>query len=412
MLKGNRKYILLLAACFALLIYIQYNTPKPIDWRKSYSQKEKTPYGAYALFELLPDLFPGKDIATVNTPSFNALSDDLKKGNYIFINETFSPDKLDTRTLLNFVNNGNNIFIAAHYFEGKLGDTLKLATDYYDEELAFKNLKKNSLSKIVKGYLDSFQVNFTSPHLRSKKPYNFSAKGMQNVVFTSFDTLNTTVLSTTYNDQPNFIKVRFGKGNIYLSSLPEAFTNYHFVTEPNNEYVYKSLSFLPLADVSWDEYYKPFKDEETSQSPIRFILGSQALSTAYFLLLISLVVFIIFGIKRKQRIIPVVEPLRNTTLEFVEIVGTLYYQKGDHKNMAEKKISYFLEYIRSTFFVRTQLFDEAFIGKIASLSGIKETEVKELFNFISVISGSSIIREEELLKLNSMISKFQQQSKR
>ena len=178
----------------------------------------------------------------------------------------------------------------------------------------------------------------------------------------------------------------------------------------NYSYVYKALSYLPNQSVIWDEYYKAGNDK--TDSPLRVIFNNPLLLKAYYVLILSLILFMIFGIKRKQRIIPIVEPYRNTTLDFVDIVGTLYYQTGNHKNIADKKISYFLEYIRSTFQTKTIIYDDAFIIRIATLSGIEEQSVHDLFYYFSDLSIKQIITQQELLKLNGMIENFHKQNKR
>ena len=207
----------------------------------------------------------------------------------------------------------------------------------------------------------------------------------------------------------NFIKIKIGKGQIFVNTIPEAFSNYHFVNT-NYSYVYKALSYLPNQSVIWDEYYKAGNDK--TDSPLRVIFNNPLLLKAYYVLILSLILFMIFGIKRKQRIILIIEPYRNTTLDFVDIVGTLYYQTGNHKNIADKKISYFLEFIRSTFQTKTTIYDDSFIIRIATLSGIEEQSVHDLFYFFSDLSVKQIITQQELLKLNSMIENFHKQSKR
>jgi hypothetical protein len=120
----------------------------------------------------------------------------------------------------------------------------------------------------------------------------------------------------------------------------------------------------------------------------------------------------IIGAKRKQRIIPVIEPLRNTTLDFVDIVGTLYYQAGNHKNIADKKITFFLEYIRSSFQVKTTLYDDIFIERISNLSGVDKQKVHDLFYYFSDITFKQSITQQQLLKLNKMIEDFYKENKR
>ena len=53
----------------------------------------------------------------------------------------------------------------------------------------------------------------------------------------------------------------------------------------------------------------------------------------------------IFNAKRRQRVVPIINPLPNTTLDFTKTIGNLYYQEGNHQNIVDKKIIYFLEKI-------------------------------------------------------------------
>ena len=85
------------------------------------------------------------------------------------------------------------------------------------------------------------------------------------------------------------------------------------------------------------------------QSIFRYIFTQPALTWAYYLVLIGLLFYALFAGKRTQRVIPVVEPPRNTSLEFAQTVGRLYFQQGDHDNLARKKIQYFLAGLRERY---------------------------------------------------------------
>lgn len=114
----------------------------------------------------------------------------------------------------------------------------------------------------------------------------------------------------------------------------------------------------------------------------------------------------IFEAKRKQRIIPVIKPLANTTLEFVATIGNLYYQRGDHKNIAEKKIQFFFDYLHAHYFVSTTHRDERFVSMLAGKSGAGEQNVKALTNTINQILAKEKISKEELISLNALLEKF------
>ena len=409
MFKGNKKYIFILSLCFTGLILLQVLAPKPINWNQTFMKKDNIPFGTSALFDALPGIFPGQKINSETFPIYNTLNEKgLTHCNYIIINNAFQPDKLDTRELLEFAKNGNNVFIAANYFSGKFADTLKIETDNYYGIVKTLNNDSASLTKFYNPY-DTADINFVNPALKRKNNYIYS-KGIENTYFNSFDSSKTTLLGKNISNNINFIQISWGKGKIFLSTVPEVFTNYLFVNEKNHDYPYKALSYLPNQKIIWDEHYKAGNVKQESE--LRVIFSNPALLSAYYVLIFSLLLFVIIGIKRKQRIIPVIAPLRNTTLDFVDIVGTLYYQTGNHKNIADKKILYFLEYIRSSFQIKTNLYDDAFIDRVSNLSGVERQKIHDLFYYFADISVKSSISQQELLILNRMIEAFHKENKR
>ena len=140
--------------------------------------------------------------------------------------------------------------------------------------------------------------------------------------------------------QPNFVKINFGENNgaFYIHTNPFAFTNYHLL-DTKEDYAATVLSFLPKQQVIWDNYYK--SGRKIISSPLHYILTSPALKWAFYTSVFTLLLFVIFRGKRTQRIIPVVEPLENSTVEFTQTIGELYYQSGDYTNIISKKSNTF-----------------------------------------------------------------------
>ena len=390
-MKKNLKYKLILISGFVLLFLVELFSPKEIDWRMSFSKKDKIPYGNYILFDLLPEIFSQKTINTTDLPAYNTLKDNqLSNGNYLIINNKFAADDLDTKELLEFAGNGGYVFIAAQQFKGLFADTLNIKTEMH----------------FILG--DSLGVNFTNLSLHQKEDYYFKSEAPP-FYFSSFDTAHTTILGIDEKKRVNFIKTNFGEGAFYLNCVPFAFTNYNILKDNDDGYISKALSYLPAQNVFWDEYYKAGRI--SAQTPLRYILNRAQLRWAYYLGIISLIMFILFEGKRKQRIIPVITPLKNTTLEFVETIGRLYYQNKDHKNLAMKKITYFLEYIRSHLYMETQQYSNEFYKKLNAKTGICHAELEKLFGLINQIKSKEKIKESEINLLNRGIEKFYQMSK-
>ncbi|HWY38562.1 MAG TPA: DUF4350 domain-containing protein [Bacteroidia bacterium] len=398
MFKGaNRNYILLVLL-FVLLVWAEYSTPKPVDWRRTYSRSDKIPFGCNALFRLMDeDMYKGKMERQKQTP-FNVLMKGTeKKAAYVFINSNLSFSKLDTRYLMQFAEEGNDVFFAANSFwNNAIADTFNIRS--YS---AYYGLYGDT----AKGY----RFNFTNPGLRSKTPYTYK-KGFEGYTFDSFDTSKVTVLATCNDTSAVFLRAPWGAGNFYFLTVPDIYTNYFVVNNPNREFAYKTLSYINAEQVWWDEYYK---DKGIDRgNPLQFIFANDSLYAAYLLTLISLIIFMIFAMKRRQRAIAVVEPLPNTTLQFVEVVGSVYYNSRNHKIIAEEKINSFYEFLRAKFLVNSRKMDEETFLRISKLSTIPLSDVKKLFLVIGTVTIQPSITEQELVELNTVIENFYKQNKR
>jgi hypothetical protein len=162
---------------------------------------------------------------------------------------------------------------------------------------------------------------------------------------------------------------------------------------------------LPKTKILWSEYYSAGGSQESS-TELRFILKNPQLRWAYYILLSFVGIFILFQSKRRQRAIPIVTPPRNSTLEFVETTGRLYFQQKNHANLANKKIQFFLEKIRTKYYINTSVLDESFVDSLASKSGVSQEDIRQLIKMFDFIKKAEKITESQLLDLNKKIESF------
>lgn len=388
--KGNLKYYIILSIGFILLVIVQYSAPKPIDWRNSYSEHDKIPYGCFLLKDLMPELFPKKNISISKTPAYNTLGES-KNASYVIINSKLEMDQFDTEELLDFVSKGNEVFIAANEFKGKLADTLNIKTKIND--FLFTDEKDKQP-----------KINFENKTLKRGTAYQYGNKFLPSH-FTQLNSSKSTILSQDTEGNISYVSMRYGAGTFYLNTIPKAFSNYYLTDSLNSDYAYRALSYLNKENIIWDEYYKDGRRIVTT--PLRYILSEPSLKIAYFTLLISLILYIIFNVKRKQRIIPVLTPLKNETLSFVNVVGSLYYQQQNHLNIAQKKIRYFLENVRSTYGIKTNKLDDDFKTILAQKSGVTKEVVNDLIN--TIVKTQNTANEQDLIQLHELIRKFNEQ---
>ena len=97
-------------------------------------------------------------------------------------------------------------------------------------------------------------------------------------------------------------------------------------------------------------------------------------------------------------------PLKNNTIAFTQTISSLYLKEQNHKNLVDKKIKYFLEKVRTKYFLDTNNLNKEFIQKLASKSGNKLQNTRYLVNTIITLDKKSECTQEELLTLHKMIS--------
>jgi hypothetical protein len=399
--KQSKIALYAIGAVIVLMMLAEITKPKALNWRDSYSASDKIPLGCYVLFNELNNY--SNQTITVSTKNiFETLKElkDSTKTVSFFINNIVSFDKQASEALIKYVEKGNSVFISANNFYGNLSDTLNISVGT-DMNNLFKRPSLNS---------------FTSPSLKSNERRFKDV--IENSYFTKIDTLNAIALGTIKIDKSdkiindtipdtniNYIKMPFGSNNgaFYIHTNPFAFTNYHMLNG-NEAYAATVLSFLPKHNIIWDNYYKSGRKIITS--PLRFVLQNQALKWAFYIALLSLILFVIFRGKRTQRIIPVIEPLKNATLDFTRTVGDLYYQHGDFTNIITNKIQYFLEQIRSKYYLNTNELNEGFISKLAIKSSNKKEDTKALIDYIIYLKSKSNHTEIDLIQLNKLIESY------
>jgi hypothetical protein len=388
-------YVALLALLFIGIIAIEFSTPPPVNWQKTYNETQKTPYGTFIFYEELTNIFPESKVQDIKVTPYQYFDDYytwedstyLTTGTYMVIDEYPNIDTSSAQELLDFASHGNNIFISSNNFPDRLLDSLGFDTK---NEYSFKG---------------KAEFTFTNPAF--ERDSISVEKGLNNIYFSKIDTLNTTVLGhQKFNDSTytNFIEVTWGSGYFYLHVQPVAFTNYHLLKKDNSKYAAGVLSYLNDDTIYFDSRNKSVK--ELGSSPLRFIFSQPALRWAWYLALITTLLFMIFNAKRRQRIVLVKEPVKNTTVAFTKTIGNLYYETKDHDNLIEKKITYFLEYIRRVYYLDTQILDDKFVKNLALKSGKDKVDIKKLINQIVYLKAKRDCNEANLLQLNDAIEDF------
>jgi len=389
-MKDFKIYISIASILLIVYLVAQYNKPNAINWQSTLAKNDKIPFGTYILHNQLEKLFPDAEIANTNKSIYNVFhNDSLQQGNYIIIAKSIKLNKFDFDEMMKYVKAGNSVFMSAFNWSGYLADSLKIESqaEYAKHNVSF---------------------NFVNGKLRAQSSYLFN-RDIANQYFSSLDTAKATVLAQNYANHCTFMSYSFGKGHLYLCATPDLFTNYSLLTRQGNDFVEKAFSYMPAAGhLYWDQFQNGDIPEDLS--PLRVFFANPALQWAYYLSLCGILVFIFYEMKRRQRVIPVVEPLQNSTLEFVTVVGQVYYEKRDNANIAHKKVIYLLEHFRDYYRLKTNKLDNEFIDTLSKKTGVAIEFITDLVHSVIFIGAQHHVTDHELIRLNKLIEKFYSQT--
>jgi len=393
MSKSLKIYLFFLVLIFIGIIWADATKERPIDWRESYSLNEKIPFGLYVFNQEHKAFFKPQIVEKFSQSPYEFLDKKYNNidsiydasGTVLLIANKSEIDEYSENELFYFASHGNTIFYSNSNFSQKFKDSLGFEIDY------------------ANNFTDSLQFKL------NQKTANFHFyKGINNAYFSKIDSTKTEILGTQLNSEgeefPNFIKVQHVNGNFYLHLQPVAFTNFNLLNK-NIKYTEQILNYIPSkSTIYWK--VKQYDNQELINSPLRYILSQPALKWAWFLAWITFIIFMFFNAKRKQRVIPIVEPLKNTTVDFTKTIGNLYFQEKNHQNIADKKIIFFLEKIRNEYYIDTFNLDETFINRLNQKTGRPKKEIEDVVFMLKKIRNQSNTTEKELVTFNELLEKL------
>ncbi|RYG17031.1 MAG: DUF4350 domain-containing protein [Chitinophagaceae bacterium] len=390
-MKGYKIYFAIGIVLILVYLVAQFNKPTPTDWSPTYAKKDKIPYGTFILYNRMKDIMPKATVKTSASAIYNTVKDKgFTNSTYIIIAPQIKIEKTDLEQLKKYMLAGNDVFIASYY----LGD------------FAEKDLKLRISSSFTQ---DGSSLNFVNPALKTVVNYGFE-KGIGNQYFSKIDTAKATVLGIDANNNANYVKYNYGKGNLYLIAGPGFYSNFNLLDKYGAEYAAKTFSYLQgTKTVIYDEYFTIPKTGETDL--LRVFFKHPELKYAYYLTIFSLLLFVFYDIKRRQRIIPIADPYTNTSVEYAHVVGSVYYHERNNLDIAYKKLNYLAEHLRSRYYLKTNEIQSDFAEALQQKTGINETLAKTLTRYFMQIPTLNDFSDAELIGLNDIIEQFYKNTK-
>lgn len=387
----------------AVLFYSNSNKTK-FNWRETYRSDQEQPYGTSVVLSLLKSMHSDYQLTESKGPlhAMEAIEGPLS---YVAVGEEIYYSEEDVQKLLELVEHGDNAMIVSKYLP-------------YD--LLYEVMDESCLDHLYYSYWgDGAQLNFEDTLLRSDEDYGYNYQVKDEYLsyeWIYMDSLvcDSTIITLGHNQDSmaTFVQVPYGDGNIYLNTVPLALSNINLLDFDKIPYLEKVFSYLPASNIYWDEHSKiSYGDDSLADSPLQYILSQKALKWAWYLLLALVVLYMFSYTRRRQKVIPVLESVDNTSIEFTETIGALYYQQQNHRKLGLLKMRLFLEYIRNRYHINTSLDPELLIKKIITMSEVSTKLVERIFSMHQRMEETSDVSDYLLIEFNGALETFYENCK-
>lgn len=393
-MKSSRNFLFAMLVLFVLFCLLQVNLPKKFVWSPTFSHVDKQPFGCFVFDSVLTQSLPNGYHVTKKT--FFQLDQEhaKEKISVLMVVDQHNLKQLDVKYLCNIARRGGKVMVVASssFDDGRNADTVVVDelertfkvriedglyfslrgilsglkahdNDMYDtiywnnRETMYAAQPYKMFYNMVGGtlFVDSVPKVKRLAYTLSTAGYDYKYDSLYVGDFTRFDTIVDKkerierIDTFAIKKIPAAVSVPYGKGEVIFVSSPLLFTNYGMLEGNTSVYIFRLMSYLADLPVYRTEaYVKTDAMLVAEQSPFREFIKRPPLRWALYLALLGVVLFMIFTARRRQRVIPIMSKPANRSLEFIQLIGTLYYQRKDHVDLVRKKFKLFAEELRKT----------------------------------------------------------------
>jgi len=165
--------------------------------------------------------------------------------------------------------------------------------------------------------------------------------------------------------------------------------------------------------ITMDDYYNKINYKDNNEddygkgkgSALAILFKYPELTIAFWLVVGLLLLYIFFNGKRRQRIIKSIPPVENTSIQFTQAIAGLYMAEKNNRNIADKMVTYFNDFVRTHYFLNVHA-NKEMVTALSKKSGIAPEKVQALYNTIEQIQLTLDVSDFELLTLNEQIQYF------
>lgn len=451
-----------------MALIFEIRTVPDYSWYDKYDYESKEPIGLYLVGQLMEKQF-GEDKITYNDSDTLLVNENLNQL-YLAIGEYMSFTDEEQDKLIEFVEAGNTALLVSdqlqldipldNYYARLQTDSLyadSIQGGYYSEidsstyiiksdyDTTYYDLEEGDTTYTYDNYDDDYYESMFDSIYRVQSHFRSYYDSSFVFDFFPFDSIDgsytythfrgefdqadkTSIISITaipqskgesiaYEelayisyDRAFFIKLQIGEGEIYVHVLPELFMNVSSIQSFYRDHYNYVFSHFDPAHILVDKgrFRFNFTPQEYKKSPLEFVLKTPSLAWAYYLLIATLIAFMIFRGKRLQRIIPVKQKNENTSLQYIKTLSTLYQGQNQNNKLVMHMRDVFYNRIKTKYFLDPK--NEKYTELLARKAKVKEREIDTILHKFESAKNSDF-NDDQLIVLHNQIESFHKKCK-
>ena len=396
-MKGMRTFIIAIVILFVSMMFIEMATPKHFTWKPTFTHNDDEPFGS-ALFDsvMVASLPQGYTTTTLTLSQLETAIPAAEHHVYLITTQGQPLSISDEAALMSMLMRGDQFLVASGSWNS---DTIEQVMGFrvYGYDYPWVRLLK---SNVLEKDLDTLTwVNkgtqyatrdwcvpneITDAFITIKKPGLFKTLVVKEDYQEDFEYWDED--ADDYKIEPVHIEkdtiagvVKLRDGRLLVAACPMLFTNYGVIECDAAPLVLRMLSQLEHYPVIRLDPQAKTEAGGVSESPLRYVLSQPPMKWAVWLMLLAVVLAMFFTARRRQRVIPVIKPPVNRSLEMVKHIGSLYFHRHDNADLLAKKYQFFVEEVRKLTMIDLNdenHIDDAYL-QLQHQSGIPRDELKQ-----------------------------------
>lgn len=349
--------------------------------------------GLWLFHQLLQKRYGEENVTIVNNDNLDLV--DEPGHLLIAINESLFLDSIETQKMIDFVAQGNEILtITSRYM-------------IYNDTLSAVSLNHaNHRDTII-------QMTW---HDSTKYDYHHEEIGISNPRYMRQSHYNRMTNDSLFRDYQYedllymedslsvFRRVPVEEGDFYYHTMPHLFTNVgplrtNYLTNFNKTFDHFNSEKVIL----YQRARKRIDHGLNDQSKLQYILSQPPLKYAYYLTLLLGLIYVAFASKRKQRTIPLQEVSKNTSLEYIETMSTLYQAQGQNEKLVVHIKNNFYHKVTTQYYLDRN--DPEFAMKLSQKSKIPISQIEGIIKQLE-IANNYTFNDDQLIRLYKDIDSF------